>query len=491
MKKIFLAFLIATISLNSMAQNTFHLTLDESIEIAKEKSYRMLQLQQEMKIAEYNLKSATSRMKTHITLDLTIPNYTETVKLKSDTARYYNVKELSYKGNLQINQPLPTDGNVYITTNLFTLRDFQEKLRSSKLDTRIGFSQPLDIFYGYSQIKTDLKSAKLEHERSSKAYKRAELELISNVSRSYYNLLSLQKQAEIAHLNLERQTEAYGISKNKYDAGLIREVDALQMEVDLAEAQSGYDLAIFNQFSSINSFKELIGIDLDDKVTLNSQMAYKVVEVDPERAVNLALQNRIELRERDIQIELSQMSIKEQKTKGLPRGSIEAYYEQTGHNTSKNDFSISNSINNSYRDFKDRGPNFGVGFTVSIPILDFGENRAKVRAAEARLKYNKYQKEVVLRDIETSVRNLATGISSNLKRLQLLEKNVAVAEKSFQITLQRYSDGDIDSQALALERDRLNNAYTSHLGAYIQYQLSLALLMEATLYDFQNDVLVK
>jgi hypothetical protein len=70
--------------------------------------------------------------------------------------------------------------------------------------------------------------------------------------------------------------------------------------------------------------------------------------------------------------------------------------------------------------------------------------------------------------------------------LQLLEKNVAVAEKSFQITLQRFSDGDIDSQSLALERNRLNTAYTSHLGAYISYQLTLADLMRKTFYDFRN-----
>jgi outer membrane protein len=63
-----------------------------------------------------------------------------------------------------------------------------------------------------------------------------------------------------------------------------------------------------------------------------------------------------------------------------------------------------------------------------------------------------------------------------------------VAEKSFEITRQRFSDGDIDSQALALERDRLNNAYTSHLGAYINYQLMIADIMRKTFYDFGKDM---
>ena len=79
------------------------------------------------------------------------------------------------------------------------------------------------------------------------------------------------------------------------------------------------------------------------------------------------------------------------------------------------------------------------------------------------------------RSIEREVRNLVADLNSSLKRLQLLEKNVVVAEKSFEITRQRYSDGDIDSQALALERNRLNNAYNSHLRSYI-IQLVLELM---------------
>jgi hypothetical protein len=57
--------------------------------------------------------------------------------------------------------------------------------------------------------------------------------------------------------------------------------------------------------------------------------------------------------------------------------------------------------------------------------------------------------------------------------------------------LQRFTDGDIDSQALALERNRLNNAYNSHLRAYINYQLMQAELMRKTFYDFQRNEAIK
>ncbi len=495
MKKILLSVLIIlNFSVVLVAQERQHrkLTLEESIEVAKEKSLRMLTLQQNLKQAEYDLQSAIRSQRTHIDLSLTLPSYSDQVSEWRDSlgVSYYSEKQLEVNGNLMIRQPLPTDGNIYIQNSLSSVDDMRRDLRSTYARLRIGLEQPIDAFYGYNSIRSTLKRAQLAHERSSKSLKRAELNLIYDVSNSYYNLLSLQESANIALMNLDRQTEAYEMSKNKYAAGLIREVDALQMEVDLAEAQSNYDMAVLRQESSINNFKEMLGINLEDSITLESTLDYEVVVINPDLAITYALENRLEIREQDIQIELQKISIKQQKSQRIIKASVNAHYEQIGFDQAyqKNVFS---SIGSSYRNYGDRPANFGVGFTVSIPILDWGENRSRVRAAESQLKEHEYSKLQIEREIQTEVKNLVANINSNLKRLQLLEKNVSVAEKSFEITRQRYSDGDIDAESLSLERNRLNTAYTSRLSAYINYQLSLADIMRKTFYDFKNQREIK
>jgi outer membrane protein TolC len=466
----------------------YMLTLEQSISIAKMKSLDMLSLKQDLKIAEYNLHSATSRFKTHVDLTLTSPEYTETVRQFEDSTgiTFYPVRQSVLGSNLTINQPLPTDGRLYITSGLFSTDDFNESSRWLRMDTRFGFSQPIDALYGYNNIKSSFKTAELAYQETQKRLKREELNLEYNVSSSFYRLLSVQKREEIARMNLERQTEAFEIAKNKFEAGLIREVDALQMEVDLAEAQNNYDLALIEQQSAQNSFKELIGIGLDDKIIISSEMDYQTVIVDVNKAVALALENRLELQERDIQIELSRMNIQRQKAEGMITGDLNAYYEKIGVNNSSIDTRVGTAINNSFTDFQNRPGNFGIGITINIPIVDWGENRALVRAAEARMQKNLYDKASITRAIETEIKNLVADLNSSLKRLQLLERNVLVAEKSFEITRARYSDGEIDSQALALERVRLNTAYTSHLEAYINYELNLANLMRKTFFDFKT-----
>ncbi|MDR1368750.1 MAG: hypothetical protein LBJ72_01300, partial [Dysgonamonadaceae bacterium] len=100
MKRIFLTISVLTISFSpAFPQLESHqLTLERSIEIAKKRSLTMLQLEQDLKIAEYNLKSATSRLKTHISMNFTLPEYTETIRQFEDSLgiSYYAVKQLNY-----------------------------------------------------------------------------------------------------------------------------------------------------------------------------------------------------------------------------------------------------------------------------------------------------------------------------------------------------------------------------------------------------------
>ncbi|MBQ1178304.1 MAG: TolC family protein [Bacteroidaceae bacterium] len=489
MKTKYLIVLGITLASLTVKAETYLLTLQASIDLAKEKSYTMRNLQEDLKIAEYNIKSATSSLKTHIDFSLTMPEFNQTVRTWDDTTgvSFYSVKRMDYGGMVTVNQPLITNGNIYWETGLNSYDDFYNQDRSATFNTRLRLRQPIDALYGYNAIRSSLKSARLDYERTKKSLRREELNLEYRVSSSYYNLLSLQRSTEIALLDYERQTEANKIAQNKYASGLIREVDALQMEVDLAEAQNSYEVALINQESALNSFKDLLGIELTDSVILKDDLEYTIVTVDADKAVEYALKNRTELRERDIAIEQQAMSIRQRKAEGMVRGYFDAYVQKTGTSMGDITTTYGNTIQHSASDFMDRPINYGVGVTVSIPLLDWGENKARVRAAEARQRQNYLAKEELERSIETETRNSVAQLNNNLKRLQLLEKNVAIAEKSFAITLQRFSDGDIDSQTLALERNRLNSAYRSHLSAYIAYQLSLADIMRKTLYDFEND----
>jgi outer membrane protein len=473
-----------------MAQTVYNLDLESSIALAKEKSKTMLKLKENLSGVGYDLKAATSKFNTHVNLDLVAPRFTKTVQQFEDTlgVHFGQVRQNLMNGYLTINQPLPTDGTLYIRSGAQNIEDYYFSKRTSQLSSVIGFTQPIEAFFGYNNIAMGYKQAKLNYDRSFKQLKRAELDLVYNISQAFFTLLSYHERLNIAKLTLQRQKEAYEIAQSKFKAGLIREVEALQMEVDLGDALNSHDIANVNYLSQMNLFKEALGIELKDSITIKTDRDYKTVNVDAERAVRLALDNRLELKEDEINVELNNMEIKRQKAVGRIKGDISFNYEFTGVNQDPRSIPLQTSLDNTWNDLKRRPNNMGVGLTISIPLIDWGENKARVRSAESNLKENLIQLASDKITIERDVRTTVDRLQSNLKRLQLLEKNVIIAEKSFEISRQRYANGDIDSQSMALERERLNTAYVTRLDAFINYKLFLADIMRKTFYDFEKDV---
>jgi outer membrane protein TolC len=182
------------------------------------------------------------------------------------------------------------------------------------------------------------------------------------------------------------------------------------------------------------------------------------------------------------------MEIKRRRAEGMINGEILVNYNFIGVDKSNLAVPIETSFNNTWQNLLTRPGSFGVGLTVNIPIIDWGENKARVRSAQATLSQNQIQQDADRVTIERDIRTTVSRLQSSLKRLQLLEKNVVVAEKSFEISRQRYANGDIDSQSMALERERLNNAYISRLESYINYKLLLSDLMRKTFFDFEKNI---
>jgi len=92
-------------------------------------------------------------------------------------------------------------------------------------------------------------------------------------------------------------------------------------------------------------------------------------------------------------------------------------------------------------------------------------------------------KKTIVRQVRDAVGSLHEAESS----LEVLTKRQEVAERTFEITLERFNNGDITSTDLANNRDRLISARTAFLRAYIEYQLAIADLKRTTMWDFELD----
>lgn len=476
-----------------LGQQVYVLDLETSLEIALEKSHNIRTLREQLLGAEYQLEAVTNQYKTTVNLYLNGPNYSETISEFEDSIGiYYSpIKRFSLRTGLTVNQYLPTDGFIYLRLGGYNIQDYYQKKQITQLNTRIGITQPIESFYGFNKLKTEIQQAELNYELSKKKLLRSELDLKYIITQNFYYLISVIELEKIAKQTMVYQKDAFELAQSKYIAGLIPEVEALQMEIDLAEAINNYDISKINRTSQENTFKQLLGLNIKDSLIIQWHMHYEPVQVDVEKAVKLGLANCPEVQEKKIDIELAKINLKKQKLGEKITGSISAFYDITGIGENNLSVGLYSTYYDAINYVKNKPGDKGITIDVSIPIWNSGVTKAQVEATKSNLRVLQFNLSNEIVTIDREIREIVNRLETSMKRLLLLEKNVIVAEKSYEISKQRFSKGEINSQSLALDRNRLSQAHISRLEAYIDYKLLLADLSRKTFYDYEKNCPIK
>jgi outer membrane protein TolC len=451
--------------------------------------HHMRTLKEELSAAGFRLTSATNRFKTNVDMAMLLPRFDETISRYEDSlgVHYYNRQQLNFSGTLSINQPLPTDGVLSLRSQLLGLEDFQLDQNNIQVITGFFFEQPLEAIYSFNRIQAAFREAELNYEQSQKNLTKTELDLRYSVSDAFYRLVAALETEKISKEILYMQRDATELAQNKYKAGVIAEVEALQMEIDLAEEENNFDLARLNRNDMGNALKQMLDLPLVDSIAIESDLSYSIIEVDLEKALNSGLKHRLEIREREIEKELADIQIRRTRVNGQITGSLSAFYGFIGVGEDTRSVPLYNTFQSAWTEMFRRPGNRWVALNIQIPIWDWGVNWANVQAARANMNQTQIALDQERVNIEREIRNTVAQLRSSLRRLQILEKNVSLARKNFDINNQRYTNGEINSQALALDRTRLSQANISHLQAYFDYKLVILDLMRKTFYDFENN----
>ena len=473
------------------------LSLNEAIDIALGQGYSIKTLQMSLTQAEQNRLAAKYRFRSSGSLNLSTPSWTENVQqvpVPNGLPVYNSLGTLRYQGGFNINQPLPTDGSVSLRTNVyqseesnfFAETDTSLKRKDFLTSLSVRLNQPL---FTYNRLKYGLRRAELSYETSSLNYRRSQMDVVYAVTSTFFDLYRATRQRDIAREKLTQAEDTFTIARQKYEAGLIPEVDALRMEVDLEEARASRTEADASLEAQKDRFKREIGLDLSEDVGVETTIEYTHFVVDLDTALQEGLRNRYELREDEIGIEMQKMAVRETDARSEVTANLSAYYDFTGRsdpalglNTGTYDL-----FDSSWNDLERRPGNHGVTFMVNIPVWDWGVNKAEVTGAEISLKRAQLQAEENRKSIETSIRDAVRSFETSSTNLEILQKRENIAQKTYDISVARFNNGDITSQALALDSNSLNAAKMAYLGAYISYRLAIEDLKRKCLYDFENN----
>jgi outer membrane protein len=487
--------LVCSFSSTPRAQEVRTLSYDEAVAIALNRSYNVKSFQANLAAMEHSYDYYRAMFKPRIDLGMFAPSLSENVSpiQRTDGLPVYNSTGIMQMGgDLTFTYMLPTGGNLALSTQLYrenlktvlAMQNYRElKSDQAYSSVSLSFSQPI---FTDNTLRENLDEAKFRYEKTASQFTRRQMDIVYTVTQGFYSLYRAIRAVEIAQEKLHNSEEASRIAQLMFDSGRIPEGDVL-----IAEIEQSRNMAALLETEGMlerekDEFRQLIGLDTEEDFGIVTDLGYETFGIDLDTAVSAALENRMELREARLEIELQNISVDRAERQQEFKGEISAYYDLTGVSTLDSG-RTRDLVESSFDNFTDRPPNRGIKLTFSYPVFDWGRGRARVSQETVTLRERQLSEENTTRTIVREVKDVVRRVEETRNRLDIHVKNQQVAQRSYEISRMRFENGDITSQDLSREQERLSDSQLEYLDAFIAYQLAVNDLKRKTIWDFKNN----
>jgi Outer membrane protein len=471
-------FLLAFLCLAFLAANAQQiLTLDKAIEIANSNSPDIRKSLLNLENSEQSLKAQKAALKSNFSLGVTPYSFNQTRSFDNYNAKWFTSKTTQSMGTFTVSQPiLPTDGTISLV-NQFGWQDKSSIQGNSNITSKaftnylsLSIDQPI---FTYNRTKLQLKQLELNLENAQLSYAMQRLAMEKQVTQLFYNVYLAQMNLDIARDEFNNTQKSYEITQNKVTAGISAKEELYQAELNFASAKSTYENAQVNLDNLKDQFKQYIGMDILDEITVMTNIEQSPIAIDQKKALDNGLSARMELRQRAISVETSLFDMIKTKALNEFKGSISLSLGITGDNE---------KLRNIY-DNPTNNPKVAVSF--NIPLYDWGEKRARIKAQEAVIETQKLNETEERKQIMVDIRNICRSLQNLVNQIEIARQNEKNAQLTYEINLERYSNGDLTSMDLNLYQTQLSQKKMAYAQSLIDYKNELLNLKIQSLFDFE------
>jgi len=306
---------------------------------------------------------------------------------------------------------------------------------------QVGFDATweIDVFGG---IRRDIEAANADINAQIEDRRNTLVTLLAEVARNYTELRGAQQQITIAEANLKAQQETLDITKTRFDAGLVSDLDVQRAQAQVDTTASEIPTLRTSAQQSIHLLSVLLGAE-PDALTAELTTQTPIPQTPPEIPVGLPsdlLRRRPDVRRAERQLAAQTARIGVATADLFPKFSLSGFLGLTSTKFSK----LGNS--GSYT--------WSILPGVSWPVFDFGRIRSNIAVENAREQQAAiFYEQTVL----TSLREVADSMiafSQEQTRHQNLEGAVEANRKAVKLANDLYKQGLTDFlSVLQAQRD--------------------------------------
>lgn len=452
------------------------LTLEQALSTAEMNSPSMKRTRLNLIRSQENLNAQNAALKSQFSLTLNPYSYTQSREFNNLISDYNTYTATESYGSFSVAQPIVlTDARIAIT-NKFGYKDSYSEYSGTTTtgfnnNLSISFDQPL---FTYNRTKLSLKELELALENSQLNYAIQLLALERQVAQAFYYVYQQQQSLDISYQAYQNMQKSHEVIMNKVDAGISAREEMFQAELNLATTKSDYENALVSLENAKDDFKLLTGISLFDDIMVLTNIAVDTVAIDISFAIDHGLASRMELRQREINIETSRFDLIQTKALNEFRGNLGLSLGLFGDNEKLGDVYANPTDNET------------VSLSLTIPLWDWGERKARIKASEATIESANVSFEEEQSSIILGIRKVCRNLKNLQNQIEIARQSVTNAQLTYDLNLEKYKNGDLTGMDLNIYQNQLSEKQLTHTNSLISYKLELLNLKIQTLYDFEK-----
>lgn len=426
----------------------------------------------------WQYRSYLAETRPGIRLDATLPNYNSSITnvLQNDgTYKYLPQSNMQFYTGLSVMQKVGlTGGNVYLRSDLYRFDLLGDKSNvTSYLSSPlyIGINQPL---FGFNQYKWRKIIEPVLYQESQLQYVENMEAIRVRTVDMFFNALTVQQQLLNLELNSLNNDTLYAIGKERFRIGAIFETELMQLELQSLKANNELErkkITLKNQLRQL-----MVYLKMDNTVSLQLLIPDEVsfIKMDEAIALREAWKNRLAPLAFNRRLMESKRNLDQAKGSGLNMN-LNATYGITRNAA---------TLSNAYKNFDNQKM---ATLGLSLPILDWGEAKGRIKMAQAELDL---ENEKIEQEKNTFNQNIGQKVDEfNEQQLQLniLKKSTQIANKSYYLIKKRYLSTQVSLLELFTAQSDKDQSELAMIEGMRNYWQLYYEIRQLTLYDFINN----
>ncbi|MBC7934959.1 MAG: TolC family protein [Rhizobacter sp.] len=274
-----------------------------------------------------------------------------------------------------------------------------------------------------SRTKDDVKLV------AQKATENTRINLVSGVSKNFYDLLATEEQRKVTDENILRLSRNLKDSRSRYDAGIVDKTDYQRATIALNNAKASKKQIEQSINAKIANLKFLINYPADKTLSLSYDSATLEKEIYLDTLKTLQYANRVELQQLQAQLRLQEANVAYNKWSYIPTVTANGSYIQNFQNDAFTKL------------YSQNFPNSFAGITLGLNIFQGGKRKNNINIAKKQVDFTKLSITNFINQANSEYETAMAQYKASMANYLALKENMVLAGEVYRIIELQYRNG--------------------------------------------------